>query len=311
METGELYKEDIIMNQKNRKQKNMNSKKTRFGVFDVVNLIILSIYGVIVFFPFYNTFIVSITTEFEYAKTPFLLFPKQPDFLSYEVIFTSKHVWKGFGVTIFVVLVGVIYQLFLTTTMAYGLGKKYPGIKFISFAIVFTMYFGGGLIPFYLLMVNLKLVNSLFSLILPAGIGIGYMVIMRDYFSKIPKELEESALIEGANDMIVFSKIHLPLSMPLLVTISLYYGVDRWNDYYLGMLFIKDAWKRPLQLILMEILTEYLKASENIPSTIQKRLYSEGMKMATIMFTTLPIMLVYPFLQKYFVRGLMSGAVKA
>jgi putative aldouronate transport system permease protein len=220
-------------------------------------------------------------------------------------------VWKGFGVTIFVVLVGVIYQLFLTTTMAYGLGKKYPGIKFISFAIVFTMYFGGGLIPFYLLMVNLKLVNSLFSMILPAGIGIGYMVIMRDYFSKIPKELEESALIEGANDMIVFSKIHLPLSMPLLVTISLYYGVDRWNDYYLGMLFIKDAWKRPLQLILMEILTEYLKASENIPSTIQKRLYSEGMKMATIMFTTLPIMLVYPFLQKYFVRGLMSGAVKA
>ncbi|HHV59159.1 MAG TPA: carbohydrate ABC transporter permease [Clostridiaceae bacterium] len=301
---------DRILNQKEKKEKELKKIK-KYEAFDIIIIIMIGIFAFLVFYPFYNTFVVSIATEFEYYRTPLMLFPKKPDFLAYELLFTSTHLWRGFLVTIFVVVVGVAYQLFLTTTLAYCLSKQYPGTKLVSFGIMVTMYFGGGLIPFYLLMVNLKLVNSIFSMIWPTGIGIGYMVIMRDYFSNLPKELEESALIEGASEMTVFAKIYLPLSIPLLVTIGLYYGVDRWNEYYLGMLFIQDAWKRPLQLILMDVITEYMKANPNVPATIAKRVYSEGMKMATIMVTTIPIMAVYPFLQKYFVKGLTTGAVKS
>ena len=118
--------------------------KKRLELFDILNILFLSIFGLVVFYPFYNTFIVSITTEYEYVKTPFMLFPKHPDFLAYRVLFTTPKMWQGLAVTLFVVIVGVIYQLILTATLAYSLNKKYPGLKFISLGIVFTMYFGGG-----------------------------------------------------------------------------------------------------------------------------------------------------------------------
>ncbi|MEN6313699.1 MAG: carbohydrate ABC transporter permease, partial [Clostridiaceae bacterium] len=267
----------------------MNNKKLSFNLFDIINYTIISLFGFLVFYPFYNTFVISIASEFEYAKAPFMIFPKHPDFISYNVLFSSAYVWRSFAVTVFVVLTATFYQLYLTTTMAYCLNKNYPGLKIINLFVIFTMYFGGGLVPFYLLINKLNLVNSLWSLILPTGVGVGYMIIMKDYFSKIPVELEESARLEGANDIVIFFRIHMPLSIPLLVTIALYYGVERWNDAYLGMLFIKDAWKRPLQLLLMDILTDYQRAATYLPGSVQNKLYSEGMKTATIIFAAVPI----------------------
>lgn len=287
-------------------------KRKKFDLPYILIVTILCLWGLIVLYPFYNSMLISIVPSEIYTKTPFLIYPKKIDFSAYLAVFSWPNIKYGFKTTIIVLIFGVMYNLFLTVLTAYALTKPMPGRKLFNYLIIFTMYFSGGLIPHYLLIAHtLKLSGSYLSMILPAGINIMYMLIMRSYFYTIPHEIEESATIDGANDLIILFRIILPLCLPMLATITLYYAVDRWNEWWFGMLFIRSPEKMPLQLHIRNIIQSSTALTDTIPQTLLPTTFAMGIQMATIMTSIIPIMIVYPFLQKYFVKGLTLGAVKS
>jgi putative aldouronate transport system permease protein len=287
-------------------------KRKRLQPFDWLVLLILGAWALIIIYPFYNSVLVSFVTQSEYTRTPFMLFPKHITLINYQFVFTSDTIWKGFKVTMITTFLGLAYSMFLTITIAYPLAKKsFPGKGLFLNLIILTMFFGGGLIPYYLLIKNLGMVNSLAALIIPAGINTFYMLIVRNYFMSLPDELEESAKIDGASDPVILWKIILPISLPVIVTIGLFYSVDKWNDWFNAVLFIKEADKFPVQTVLRNIISNtQVKSSSGVPPAMQKEAFDDGVKMASILITMLPIMCVYPFVQKYFMKGIMLGALK-
>jgi putative aldouronate transport system permease protein len=280
------------------------------NLFDYINIVFLCVFGLLILYPFYNSILVSFTPESTYVKTPFMLYPKAFTLGSYYLVFRFKVIYTGYAVTLFVTVVGVLYNMLLTVLMAYCFNQSFPLKRFLFFIVLFTMFFSGGLIPYYLLIKDLGLIDTLFSMILPTGISITYMTVMRKYFAAIPLELEESAKLDGASDVTILFRIILPIASPMIVTFMLYYGVERWNEWWNGMLFIKSPFKQPLQLVLRSIIQS--TANEMSSSVAQANLipFTDGVKMASVVVTMVPIMAVYPFLQKYFVQGLAIGAVK-
>lgn len=279
--------------------------------FDYLNYIFTAIFALFILYPMYNSLLVSFTPQAEYVKTPFMLFPKRIVIDSYYIVFESKALFSGMWVTLRVTLLGVAYNMILTVLMAYSFNKTFPGKKLILYMIFFTMYFDGGLIPFYLLIKDIGLMDTLWAMVLPTGISIVFMTVMRKYFATIPEELRESAKIDGASELTILFRIILPLALPMVVTFTLYYGVDRWNEWWYGMLFIKSAFTQPLQLVLRGIIMaqgQQVMSSSLLDAGIIP--FSDGVKMASVVITMTPIMCVYPFLQKYFVQGLAIGAVK-
>ena len=292
------------------RSKNRNRIR-RMNFVDVIILIFLFLFFIIILYPFYNSVLVSFVPQGDYIKERFMLYPKNIVFDSYFVVFMNGSIFDGMRVTTIITFAGVAYNMFLTVTLAYVFTKKFVGKQFFLTMIIFTMYFSGGLIPFYLLIRDLGLVDNLLAMILPAGVSIMYLTVLRRQFESLPSELEESAKMDGATDLTILFRIILPLSLPIIVTFALYYAVDRWNEWYNGMLFIRTFNKRPLQLVLRGIIqttgnqlyTSDLAMYEIIP-------FSEGIKMACVVVTMTPIIMVYPFLQKYFITGLTVGAVK-
>ena len=287
------------------------SRLNRLNGVDYAIMAFLALFALIILYPFYNSICVSLVSQADYIKARFMLYPKNITLESYFIVFENGSIFDGMKVTVFITLVGVVYNMLLTVSLAYGFSKQFPGRKFFLSMIVFTMYFSGGLIPFYLLIKDLNLIDNVFSMILPTGVSIMYMTVIRQNFESLPAELEESARMDGANDLTILFKILLPLSVPILVTFALYYGVERWNEWYNGMLFIRSFEKRPLQLVLRGIIQTTGQAM--MTSDLQQyniTPFSEGIKMACIVVTATPIILVYPFIQKYFVSGLTVGAVK-
>ena len=278
--------------------------------FDYVNIIFTALFALIILYPMYNSVLVSFTSQADYVKTPFMLFPKKLVLDSYYIVFESRALFTGMWVTFRVTLLGVIYNLIMTVLMAYSFNKTFPGKTLIMYLIFFTMYFDGGLIPFYLLIKDIGLMDTIGSLILPTGISIMYMTVIRKYFASIPEDFRESAKIDGASELTVLFRIIIPLAMPMVVTFALYYAVDRWNEWWYGLLFIKSAFRQPLQLVLRSIISAQgqLVTSSMLEAGIVP--FSDGVKMASVVITMTPIMCVYPFLQKYFVQGLAIGGVK-
>ena len=278
---------------------------------DVIILAFLFVFFLLILYPFYNSVLVSLVSQSDYIQERFMLFPKRITLESYFIVFMNGSIFDGMRVTTLVTLIGTAYNMFLTTTLAYVFTKSFFGKKFFLTMIIFTMYFSGGLIPFYLLIRDLGLIDNIFSMILPAGVSIMYMTVIRKQFESLPAELEESAKIDGASEMTILFRIMLPLSLPIIVTFALYYGVERWNEWYNGMLFIRTFDRRPLQLVLRGIIQttgNQLYTSDLAMYDIQP--FSDGIKMACIVVTMTPVIAVYPFLQKYFVSGLTLGAVK-
>jgi len=279
--------------------------------FDILNIAFMSLFALIILYPFYNSVLVSFTPQADYVKTPFMLFPRNLTLVSYQIVFESKVIFTGLGVTTLITIFGVVYNMVLTLLMAYCFNNEFPGKKFVLYAVIFTMYFNGGLIPYYLLIKDMGLMDTLLAMVLPTGISIMYMTVMRKYFASLPVELEESARIDGASDLVILFRIILPLAMPMVVTFTLYYGIERWNEWWNGMLFIKTAYKQPLQLVLRgiiqstgsQVMSSHLQEAGIVP-------FTDGVKMASIVVTMFPVMCLYPFMQKYFVQGLAIGAVK-
>lgn len=300
-----------MTNTKPKKRKKLNA----YSAFDYINIVFFIILGIIMIFPFWNVFVTSIVTEGEFYSTPFILWPKEVTFRWYEFIFANDKLITSFFVTVFVTVVGTIYSLFLTTTLAYGLSKKsLPGRNFFLTMIIITMFFDGGLIPYYMLIRNLGFVNKIWVMIIPTGVNVWYFTLIKSFFNQIPVSLEESAKIDGASELRIFRSIILPLSKPTLATFALFYGVAYWNLWYPAMLYITDQKLFPLQLILRRIIVQSDKPASFLQAYSQTAgttvIFEEGVKMATVMVATLPIVLVYPFLQKYFVKGIMLGSVK-
>ncbi|MCR4725917.1 MAG: carbohydrate ABC transporter permease [Clostridia bacterium] len=275
---------------------------------DWIIFAILLLYALIIIYPFYNALLISISPESVYLNTPFLLYPKEISWDNYATVFSSASLWSGVRVTLLLLFVGTAYQLFFTVITGYALSRnKWVGKNFVMNMILVTMFFGGGLIPYYYLIKNLGLYNQIWVMIIPGAIDTYNMLLMRNYFASLPPDLEESAKIDGANDIQIFFKVYLPMALPMLATVGLFFAVGNWNSWYNAMLFIEEPSYKPLQLVLREMITT---SSSSIETLGQKVVYSEGLTMASVFFSIVPMMCFYPFLQKFFVKGLVVGAIK-
>ena len=230
------------------------------------------------------------------------------------MLFLNNNVSNGMLVSIANVVVGTALCMVITMTAAYSLSKKtLPFRGFILKAIILTMFFGGGLIPYYLTVKSLGMVDSFLVLIIPNAINTFFLIIIKNYFQTIPESMEESAKIDGANDIVIFIKIIIPIAMPFMATFVLFYAVDHWNDWWTAMLFISNVRLRPLQNVLRDALSNLNNiASETgrLQAMEGKMANTQSVRMALVVITTLPILLVYPFVQKYFVKGILIGSMK-
>ena len=291
-------------------------KKTTRGVkrrsmFDVVVTILLSLYALIIFYPFYNAILTSIVSAKTALRTPAMLYPKEIDLSSYAFILKNAYLVSGYKSTIKITLLGTLYALSVSVMMAYALSRKaFPGKKTIFFMMLFTMYFGGGMIPTYLLLKDIGLMNTHAAIIFMIGISPYNIIIIKSSFEQIPSELEEAAAIDGANDLTTFFRIMLPLQKPILATFALFIAVAYWNEWFWSMITLKKAKDFTLQLVLRSIIVDATSDIEITSTAASSEVHSDGVKMAAVIATMLPIMLVYPFLQKYFVKGVMVGAIK-
>ncbi len=284
----------------------------RFGVADFLITLFMTIFGLSILYPFYNVILISIVPNTVYLRYQgLMLIPPKVTFDAYEFTFKSSLIWTGYRNSIFVTFFGTIYNMLLTVLTAYALIKPIPGLKGIKFYMVFTMYFSGGMIPYYLLIKDIHLTNTLWVMILPMGLNLMYMLIISNYFKSLPPSLEESAKIDGAGDFTILVRIILPLSLPLLATFTLYYAVERWNEWYHAMLFCKSIDQWPLQNVLRTIINDIQQmASQNIPGQERPDVQGDSIKMSSIIVSMVPMMCLYPFLQRYFLSGLTLGAVK-
>ncbi len=288
--------------------------KLKFNAFEIVAIIFLGILALVLLFPFYNVLIVSFAKYEVVISKPTYLLPISFDFSAYSFILTDKKFLNAFLVTVLVTVSGTALNMLLTLSGAYALSKKtLPGRNFILSAILFTMLFNGGLIPYYLVVKGLGLVNSILVMIIPTGVSTMYLIIVKNYFNTIPASMEESAKIDGANDLYILLKIVLPVSAPIIATFSLFYAVERWNEWWNALIFINESKKIPLQIFLREILISFNDQIGTMGAAIREsktKVYMQGVQMAAIVVTAIPIICVYPFLQKHFVKGVMIGAIK-
>lgn len=295
--------------------KNRNKIKTSFGskVFDTINVLIMLAIILVTFYPMVHILFASFSGgNALLAHTGLLLWPVDFSLEGYRMVFKDPMILRGYLNTIFVVVVGSVISVALTALGAYFLSRKKVMLqKPVMLYIIFTMFFSGGMIPFYFTVTELGLYNSLWSLVLPTAVNTFNLIIMRTGFASIPVSLEESAKLDGAGHLTILFRIVLPLSMPVIAVIILYYAVEKWNSWFNAMMFIQDRVKYPLQLVLRGILlSNDTSAMTGGVSTVDQEASGESIKYGVIIVATLPVLLVYPFLQKYFVKGVMVGAVK-
>ncbi|MFD0715409.1 carbohydrate ABC transporter permease [Paenibacillus sp. GCM10027626] len=273
--------------------------------------------GLITLVPMVNVWAISFSEAHEVFANPMMLWPKSFTLEAYHYIFNTKVLLKSFGITVFVTVTGTFLNLVFTATGAYGLSKTYvPGHKILLWIVIIPMLFGAGLIPMYMLLKNIGLLNSVWVLILPQLVASFNLILMRNFFWSIPESLEESAQIDGASELRVLWSVILPLSKPVIATVGLFYAVGHWNDFFTGLFFISDNSKWPLQMVLRSIIIDFNMLNMGTQSTSAMNdaskmvVQPENIKAATIIFAIVPILVVYPFLQKYFVKGIMLGSVK-
>ncbi len=280
-------------------------------IFNWTNTILLVIIALVTVLPFIHVVASSFTTSAELAQKRFVLFPTEFSLAAYKYIFSTDTIFKALLVSIGVTLFGTIWSMFLSILTAYGLSRRdLVGRKQIMFFVIFTMLFNGGMIPTFLIVKNTGLLDSLAALVIPVSINVFNMIILRSFFQGLPEGLVESAKIDGCNDFGVLFRIVIPCSMPAIATISLFYAVTYWNTYMHAILYINDAAKWPIQVLLRQIVVlasglsyDSAEFTDILPPEIT-------VKMAVIVVATVPVLMVYPFLQKQFTKGALLGSLK-
>ena len=283
------------------------------NIFQVFNYFLLIFLSILIIYPFWDILRVSFCTPTEASRLSFSLWPGEVWFGGYQKVFQNGYIWLGYKNTILRVITGMSIQMVLMILGAYPLSKKYfPKRNLFTMLIVFTMFFSGGLIPQYLLIRSLGIYDSIWALVLPRAIDTFAMLIMRNYFMSLPDSLEESAKIDGAGDFRVLLNIIIPLSKPILMTVLLWGIVWHWNAWFDCLIYIREGKDYVLQAILRKIVLETsMKFGDmNIMFDNEVKPSAIIIKAATILVSTLPILLIYPFIQKYFITGVMVGSLK-
>jgi putative aldouronate transport system permease protein len=287
-------------------------------VFDICNYTFLALIFVITFYPFWNILVVSLNDATDSVRGGLFLWPRVFTLDSYATIFRNTELLVSVKVTVLRTLIGTPVSVLAICMMAYSLSKReLIAWRFLTLFFIFTMYFGGGLIPTYMIIKSLGLIDSFWVFIFPGLIGVFLMILVRTYIEGLPAELEESAKIDGANDLEIFAKIILPLCIPVLATIALFIGIGHWNSWYDSYIYTYKPELKTLQAVLVKILNQFQTGSmvseaEALANSSKRIPVSgESIRMAVTMVATIPIVMVYPFVQRYFVKGIMMGAIKS
>lgn len=288
--------------------------KHSFSMSQFIMATIMLVYSMIVLYPFLNALAYSLSDALKVMITDITIFPAGLTFDNYIRVFNTRSIYNSFLISIYRTVVGVIYSVTITGLASYAISKHgLPGKRFISLLLIIPMYISGGLLPTYVLITKLGLYNNLLVYIIPNGFWAFNMLLMRTYFDTIPVSLEESARLDGASDLQIFIKIIIPLSLPIVAVIAMFNGVWQWNEWFDAELYVSKTQLKPVQSILQMMLNENTASSmAMMQGRAQKSTVSpESIRMAMLIITTLPIVIIYPFFQKYFVKGIMIGAVKA
>jgi len=285
-------------------------KKKSFDLFPVINYAFFIILSLTMIYPLWYVLMFSLSDPNIAVFNNYYLLPVGgPSFMTYAALFKQPMLMRSLGNTIFIAGAGTFIKLLFTSLTAYPLSKtNLPGKNIIFSMIVFTMIFDGGMIPTYLVVRYLGLIDHLWALIIPGAIVVYYLMIMVKFFKGIPESLIESAKIDGYNDIGIFIKVVIPLSKAVFGAVGLFCAVQLWNTYFNGVLYINDTNKKVLQVMIRSLLYEEVMAGDS--GTGRVITTQQNMKMATVIFSLIPILMVYPFLQKYFVKGIMIGSVK-
>ncbi len=292
-------------------------RKKKVTLFDVFVTVFCLLFAVICFFPIWYVIVVSLTPYKDFVSNPVAILPPWPlDFSYYQAIFSTTVFRTSMLLSVFKTIGGTLLSLMVTAMMAYGVSKEQaPGMKVVNLLVIITMYFGGGLIPTYLLYRDIGILKTIWPMVLPMAMNVGYFVIMRNYFMySVPKGLEEAAMLDGANQIQIFFRIVLPTSSAMIAAVALFIAVYHWNDWYNFMMYVNVNKLQPYSWMLRRVLVDPSFVN-NMASDAQNALGGAKpppmqLRMSTIVVATLPIMCVYPFLQKYFAQGMMLGAVK-
>ena len=294
---------------------NKNKIKTSIPekIFSVFNYAFFVALCLAMLYPFWHVLMLSFSSLEASLKGGIFLYPKGFNLDTYQSVFKNPQVYTGFGVSILVTILGTVLGTLLTAMVAFPLSKsRLRGGKVLMVLVLFTMIFSAGMIPSFLVVQGLGLLNNILALVLPGLVSAYNAIIMKSFFLSIPESLEESARIDGANDLRIFFSIILPLSKATIATIALFNAVGYWNDYFSAVLYIRDTNLWPLQMVLRFMLTNTQQAMQQAGVNViaQTNTNAETIKAGTIIVSTIPILCVYPFVQKYFVKGVMIGGVK-
>lgn len=291
----------------------MKKKKHIKGTVDgvvITSYIVMTIFAVLCFFPFYYIFVVSISDPERVREGAMILYPQGFSLEAYKVTLTHARFYSSLKVSVVRTLLGTLLGVAFSSALAYGISRPYlRGRKWMTLFLVFTMLFNGGMIPTYLVVRYTGLIDTLWALIIPNMINTFNVIVLINFFRAVPAELEESAKIDGANDLIIFVRIMIPVAMPSIATITLFVAVYHWNTLMDGILYINTSSKKPLQVYLNDIVVAG-QTEDMFQDSASRWMPTLSLKTATIFASTLPILIVYPFLQKYFVKGVMVGSVK-
>ena len=288
-------------------------KKKKITAFDIVVVLLMLVFALIFIYPLWTIVVAAFSDPVEYVKDPLMLLPKNITFYNFNNLMTSANVWNGYKNTLIYTVVGTVINVSMTFVMAYALSMKgLPYRRVFNFFIVVTMFFSGGMIPGYLNVKGFGMLNSIWALVIPGAIGTYNLMITRTYLTQqIPEGLVEAAEVDGAGEVRTFLQIVTPLSKPILAVITLFYASGHWNSYMSSMLYLSDRAKFPLQLILREMLineeTLGLTATDGGSQFV---LYTITLNYAVMFVAILPLLVVFPFVQKFFVKGVMIGAIK-
>ncbi|MFD2706710.1 carbohydrate ABC transporter permease [Salibacterium lacus] len=290
----------------------MIEDKTAGGrLFTVVNTTLLLLFALLCILPLMHVIAGSFTTSAELAEKAFVIFPTEWSIDAYKYIFSTDTIFRALLVSIFVTAGGTLWSMLLSVLTGYGMSRKdLPGRRVIMFFIVFTLLFNGGMIPTFLVVQQTGLLNSLLALVIPVSINAFNMIILKTFFQNLPASLEESARMDGCNDFGILFRIVIPCSMPAIATISLFYAVTYWNTYMHAILYLEDASKWPVQVLLRQIVVLASGMNYDGSTYMDVPPPEQSVKMAVIVVATIPVLLVYPFLQKHFAKGALLGSVK-
>ena len=295
------------------------AKKKKFATFDIVNTTLVVLITLLFTYPLYWVIIASFSDPLQVSSGNTLFFIKDFTLEMYQQILDQSEIWVGYRNSIIYTILGTLYNLVLTIPAAYVLSKKYlPGRSFLSWYFFLTMYIGGGLIPSYLLIRDLGLLDNPLVLIIGAGVSAYNLIVTRSFYSSsIPEDIYEASYIDGASEWATFTKIAMPLSKPIIAVMALYYGVGRWNDYFTALIYITQQKYYPLQMVLRNILFKFAKITipdnatmDVIMELVRKQELANGMKYGVMILASIPLLVAYPFVQKHFTKGVMIGSVK-